>query len=90
MSVGAADPDPTDDAVTLFDYEVRREQRVVARLRAVPNGGGITVESEVYPVTQADGTTPVMRPFAFQTLEQARRFADEALVAFEYLNCTVS
>ena len=51
---------------------------------------GVTVESEVFPVTQTPGEPGLTRPFAFTTLDHARRFADDALVAFEYLDCTVS
>ena len=44
----------------------------------------------MFPVTQAAGEPGVTRPFVFTSLDHARRFADEALVAFEYLNCTVT
>ena len=75
-------------ALPLFQHEVRRDGRVVATLVAHETDDGVTVESEVFPVTQAAGEPGVTRPFAFGTVDQARRFADEALVAFEYLNCT--
>ena len=84
---GSAAADP---ARSLFQYEVRRDGRVVATLQAHETGDGVTVESEVFPVTQTPGEPGLTRPFAFATLDHARRFADEALVAFEYLNCTVT
>ena len=59
-------------------------------LRAHRSADGVTVESEVYPITQAAGETCLTRPFSFSSVDQARRFTDEALVTFEYLNCTVS
>ena len=78
------------DASTLFQHEIRRDGRMVAVLCARSTATGVTVESEVYPLNQPPGTGAVTRPFVFTTLDQARRFADEALQAFEYLNCSVS
>lgn len=94
MSTGPLDPPraepiPVDSARALFDYEVRRDGRVVAQLRAVQSPGGVTVETEVYPVGSRPTDTPVVRPFTFASPDQAQRFADEALTALEYLNCTV-
>jgi len=77
-------------AHSLFEHEVRRDGRVVATLRAVQTAEGVTVESEVFPVTQAPGEPGLPRPFSFGSLDHARRFADDALVAFEYLNCTIT
>ena len=74
----------------LFQHEIRRDGRIVAILRGHTTAAGVTVDSEVYPLTQPAGGDPVLRPFVFTTLDQAHRFADEALVAFEYLNCTVA
>ena len=74
----------------LFQHEVRRDGHVVATLRAHETADGVTVEAEVFPVTQAPGEPGVTRPFAFASLDHAHRFADDALVAFEYLNCTVT
>jgi hypothetical protein len=79
-----------DGAVPLFEHEIRRDGRVVVVLRARQTSLGVTVDSEVYPLTQPAGGDPVTRPFDFTTLDQAHRFADEALVAFEYLNCNIS
>ncbi len=76
-------------APPVFAYEVRREARVVATLSAYQTPTGVTVDSEVFPVTQAADEPGLKRPFTFASVEQARRFADEAIVAFEYLNCTV-
>jgi hypothetical protein len=84
--VGAAEPAPTP---ALFQHDVRREGRVVASLRGVRTADGVTVETEVYPLTHAVGDAPIPRPFSFATADQARRFVDEALVAFEYLGCAV-
>lgn len=87
---GRSGSDESPSPTPLFEHEVRRDGHVVASLRAFSTPTGVTVESEVYPLTQPKGADPVTRPFAFPTLDHARRFADEALVAFEYLSCDVS
>jgi len=75
---------------SLFDYEVRRDGRVVATLQGRHSAAGTTVETEVFPITSAPGEPGRTRPFTFDSIEHARRFADEALVALEYLNCTIT
>jgi hypothetical protein len=79
-----------DTASSLFRHEIRRDGRVIVTLRAVQTAEGVTVESEVFPLAQAPGEPGLPRPFSFDSLDHARRFADEALVAFEYLNCTIN
>ena len=74
----------------LLEHEILRDGRVVATLLAHRTPAGVTVESTVYPITEANGVEGLKRPFAFSTVDHARRFVDEALVAFEYLNCTVA
>jgi hypothetical protein len=75
---------------SLFKHEVRREGRVVATLAGVQTSTGATVETEVFPLSAANGEAGLTRPFAFGSTEHARRFADEALIVFEYLNCSVT
>ena len=84
------EPTSVGSGRSLFEYEVRRDGRVVATLRGQQSAAGTTVETEVFPVTSTPGEPGMTRPFAFASTEHARRFADEALVAFEYLNCTVT
>ena len=86
-----ASPEPAHagSGAPVFEYSLRRDGRPVATLRAVQTGGGVTVEAEVHPVTAKPDAPPLTRPFSFPTLDHARRFVDEALVAFEYMNCTV-
>ena len=75
----------------LFAYEARKEGRTVAVLRGVAGvNGAVTVETEVFPVTAPATTDPQMRPYAFANREQAARFVDEALLALEYLGCTLA
>jgi hypothetical protein len=75
----------------LFAYEARKEGRTVAVLRGVEGvNGAVTVETEVFPVTAPANADPQVRPYAFPTREQAARFVDEALLALEYLGCTLA
>ncbi len=73
----------------LFTHEVRREGRPVVILRGVSADGGITVEAEVYPITQKPGAGGLSRPFVFPNRAAAQRFVDEALTALQYLNCEI-
>jgi hypothetical protein len=62
--------------------------RVVATLRCYDDASGTTVEAEV---SAAMGATPVRRgPYRFATAHEAFRFVQEAMLAFEYLGCTIS
>lgn len=63
---------------------------MIATLRARYTETGVTVESQVFPITENANTTAFNRPFTFSTIDHARRFVEETLVAFEYLNCTVA
>lgn len=73
---------------SFFSHDVRRAGKRVAHLRAVPGKAGITVEVEIHPTGRPPGN-PVQRPFDFASLEAAQRFADESLMALEYLDCEV-
>jgi hypothetical protein len=88
-AAASPEPAPAGSGAPIFEYQLRREGRIVATIRGVQAGGGFTVETEVHPASAKAGSPPVSRPFPFPTLDHARRFADEALVALEYLNCSV-
>ncbi len=79
---------PAEDG-PLFSYEVRRDGRPLASLHAIGVDGGVTVETQVWPVSQPRDGDAVRRPFRFASREAAQRFVDETLVALEYLNCQV-
>ncbi len=86
----AASPSPESPRTELYAYQVRREGRVVARLRALGAAdGSVLVETEVLPVNRPVGEDGIARPFEFPDADYARRFVDEALLALEYLNCEV-
>lgn len=82
-------PEHTGPSQELFAYEARRDGRAVVVLRGVQEPDGVVVETEVFAVTDKPGEDGIRRPFAFSTPDQARHFAEEALTALEYLNCSV-
>ena len=90
FEVREAEPARAGTARLLFNYEVRRDGRVVATLKGQQSAEGTTVETEVFPTTAAAGAPRFTRPFSFASTEHARRFADEALMVFEYLNCSIT
>ncbi len=95
MSAASSESERVGSAVagsarSLFDYEIRRDGRVVATLQGLQTQAGVTVETSVFPVTASLGDAGLSRPFTFGSVEHARRFADEAVVVFEYLNCTLT
>ena len=79
-----------DSARALFSYVVRRDGRIIATLQGHDSGDGVNVESEVFPVTAEDDEPGLKRTFNFPSPDHARRFIDDAVVAFEYLNCVIT
>ncbi len=67
--------------------EATIEGRRVALLRCYEGEGATIVEVEVVP---ADSDLPVRRgPYRFATAHEAFRFMQEALLALQYLGCSV-
>lgn len=86
----SSDVFPAPGARTLFAHEARRDGKVVARLFGVERDEHtIGVAAEIFPVTLLRNNEPQWRFYDFPTIDQARRFADEALIALEYLGCSV-
>lgn len=86
-------PPPTGDGQgrTLFAYEAIHESRLVTRLVGIGSrGADVRVVAEVYPVHAPETSEPQWRFYDFPSPDRARRFADEALLALEYLGCSVS
>ncbi len=77
-------------SVPLFVHELRFESRPIVSLRALSSGGSVVVETTVHPVGSDHGDAPIHRAFPFASTLQATRFADEALMAFEHLGCTLA
>ena len=69
---------------------VSRENRQVATLRCAERGGQWLVACEVYPLNTMRVEPLRLGPHAFATRQEAERFVDEAVGAFEYLGCDLS
>jgi hypothetical protein len=68
--------------------EAYRGEQKIARFRCYDDGGLSIVEAEVTP---ADGGASVNRgPYRFATAHEAFRFLQEAMLALQYLGCTIS
>lgn len=75
---------------TLFAHDASKEGRVVTRLYGFESDDHrCRVAAEIYSVTHVD-RGPQWLVLDFATGNHARRFADEALVALEYLDCIVT
>lgn len=84
-------PAPVPELHEIFVYRAHREGRPLVILRGLqaPGSMGLTVEAEVHPM-EAGARGPVLRrPYRFASRDQAMRFVDEALLALEYLDCSV-
>ena len=78
-------------AGALFAYEVRRNGRIVTRLVGIQaDVDRIRVAAEIYPVDVPEVSPPQRRFYDFPTRRHAQTFVDEALLALEYLGCTVT
>jgi hypothetical protein len=76
-------------AQQLFVRHVRKDDRTVIALRAVDHGDQCVVEVDVYPTTTGGLEPMALGPYSFESLDEAVRFTEEALLALEYLGCTV-
>jgi hypothetical protein len=67
----------------------RKDDRTVVALRGIDHGDECVVQVDVYP-TGAVGLEPMpLGPYSFENLDEAVRFTEEALLALEYLGCSV-
>jgi hypothetical protein len=61
--------------------------RVIATLRCFDDNNGTSVEAEIMPPGASE---PIRRgPYRFASAHEAFRFVQEAMLAFEYLGCTI-
>lgn len=73
---------------TLFAYDVSKEGKIVTRLYGFESDDHVRVAAETYPCTAREDIAPEWLFFDFPTHDRALRFADEVLLALEYLGCT--
>lgn len=93
LGVVSSAPPGDDETNTLFTYEVTHDRRLVTRLVGIElgrEGHSVRVAAEIYPVHAPETSDPQWRFYDFPSREKARRFVDEALLALEYLGCTVA
>jgi hypothetical protein len=76
-------------AQQLFVRHARKDDRTVVALRGIDRGDECIVQVDVYPMG-AVGLDPMpLGPYSFDNLDEAVRFTEEALLALEYLGCSV-
>jgi hypothetical protein len=80
----------SDGLTQLFIRHARKDDRTVVALRGVESGAQCVVEVDVYPTSGAGLEPMPLGPYTFGSLEDAVRFTEEALLALEYLGCSVS
>ena len=86
----AAAPAAEDGTTALFAFKALRDGRTVMELSAFDGDEqGIIVETEIHSVRADDDEKGQRRSLVFPTDELARKFADEALITFEYMGCTI-
>jgi hypothetical protein len=74
----------------LFAFKALRDGRTVMELSAFEGDEReIRVEAEIHSVRAGDDEKSQRRSLVFPTGELARKFADEALITFEYMGCTI-
>ena len=79
--------DPVGDQ--LFIRHARKDDRTVVALRGLDRGESCVVEVDVFP-SGGLGIDPMpLGPYSFTSLDEAVRFTEEALLALEYLGCSV-
>jgi hypothetical protein len=87
VTMGAVAPAAEPSAPReLFLRHARKDSRSIAILRALEDGGGCRVETEVYP---ALGAPPVVSSITFADVRTAIGFVTEAVEALMYLGCDV-
>ena len=67
------------------------EGRIVTRLYGFERAGqDLRVAAEIYPVSAPQDSQPQWRFYDFLARDQAHHFAEETLLALEYLGCIVT
>jgi hypothetical protein len=90
----ASAPEPVDLSVPapveereLFVRHARKDDHLVATLRAVERGSSCIVEAEVSPEGASQPLQP--GPYVFSDAHQASAFVTEAVEALMYLGCDI-
>lgn len=86
MTIGPGD---AGRARQLFVRRAVKDGRAVLLLRGAEVGRGCSIEADVYPVTGLGAEPVPIGPYSFPTLDDALTFVEEALLALEYLGCSI-
>jgi len=73
----------------LFARYARKDERTVVALRGLDAGAECVVEVDVFPTTTLGLEPMPLGPYTFESLDEAVRFTEDALLALEYLGCSV-
>ena len=86
MSMGIDEAAP---ARQLFVRRAVKDGRTVVLLRGTEVGRECAIQADVYPVTGPGLPSVPIGPHTFATLDEALTFVEEALLALEYLGCSI-
>ena len=87
----AFEPDTKPRGALLLAYEAAKDGERVVLLEAFSEPDGhVTVDAETWPVKSQNRLQPVRSAYRFPTAGAATKFVDEAMIALEYLGCTVT
>lgn len=75
---------------TLAFEATRGDERVMLLEAFGEPDGHVTVDAEIWPVESEDRREPLLASYRFATMALASKFVDEAMIALEYLGCTVA
>jgi hypothetical protein len=80
-----------DESSVLFVYEAATDGRLVTRMFGIDTDGeAVRIAAEIYPVHAPETNDPQWRFYDFPTRKHARHFAEETLLALEYLGCSIT
>lgn len=73
----------------LFSRRAVKEGRTVVSIRGQEAGAGCRIEVDVFPVGGGGAAPLSLGPYGFESLDGAVDFVEEALLALEYLGCSI-
>ena len=79
---------PAHSLRAIFSYRALKGARQVLSLVAYPlEGQQVRVDAEISSMQEQWGREPQSLSYTFPSREQAQRFADDAVISFEYMGC---
>ena len=87
--MGIAAEGARTQARELFSRRAVKEGRTVVSLRGLQAEAGCRIDVDVFPVTGMGAEPVTLGPYEFPGLDEAIDLVEEALLAFEYLGCSI-